>query len=169
LARPEREGLVLQGALAAAVADRAVEGVVEQEELQVRDLGGLPLRTGVLRHDDHARRDGRGARREQLALPFDLDVALTAGADRILQRVITEPRDLDPQLLGRADDQRAGGHGQHLAVDRERHHPRAHDAATSTVAGSVVSELSGHRPSSTCASYSSMKYCSVDEIGDTAP
>ncbi len=56
----------------------------------------------------------------------------------------------------------AGGDGDLLAVDRERHHRRAHEAATSTAAGSGAS---GQRPSSTCASYSSMKYCSVDEIG----
>ena len=39
LAGSERERLVLQRALAAAVADRAVERVVEQQELEVRDLG----------------------------------------------------------------------------------------------------------------------------------
>jgi hypothetical protein len=39
----------------------------------------------------------------------DLDQALTAGADRLQQRVVAEPRDLDADLLGGADHQRALG------------------------------------------------------------
>ena len=57
LAGAERQRLVLQRALAAAVADRAVERVVEQQELEVRHLGVLrPASLGVLRRHDHARR-----------------------------------------------------------------------------------------------------------------
>ena len=102
----------------------------------------------------------------ELALALDLHVALAAGADRLQQRVVAEARDLDAQLLGGADDQRARRHGHLLAVDRERHLPRAHDATSRRPAPGW---RSGHRPSRTCASYSSSKCCSVDEIGDTAP
>src|SRR4029453_10452307 len=100
LARAERERLVLERALAAAVADRAVERVVQEPELQVRDLclaGGLAR---VLRPHDHPRRDGGRARRLELALALDLHVALAAGAHRREVRVVAEPRDLDPELLG---------------------------------------------------------------------
>jgi hypothetical protein len=41
---------------------------------------------------------------------LDLDQALAAGAHRVEQRVVAEPRDLDADLLGGADDQGALGH-----------------------------------------------------------
>ena len=91
LARPERERLVLQRALAAPVADRAVERVVQQQELEVRHLRLVRLLGGVLRPHDHARRDRRRARRQQLALALDLDVALPARPDRLQLRVVAEP------------------------------------------------------------------------------
>ena len=50
----------------------------------------------------------------------DLDQALAARAGRGEQRVVAEPRDLDAQLLGGADDERALGHGRLDAVDGER-------------------------------------------------
>jgi hypothetical protein len=52
---------ILKRALAAAIADRAVERVVQEQELEVRDLGLVRLVRGVLRPDDHARRDLGGA------------------------------------------------------------------------------------------------------------
>ena len=39
-----------------------------------------------------------------------VDEALPAGADRVEQRVVAEPRDLDADLLGGPDDQGALGH-----------------------------------------------------------
>ena len=46
----------------------------------------------------------------RLALALDLDQALPAGADRVEQRVVAEPRDLDADQLGGANHQRALGH-----------------------------------------------------------
>ena len=106
LAGTERHRLVLQRAFAAAVADRAVERVVQQQELEVRDLGPVGFVRRVLGPHHHARRDLGRARGEQLALPLDLDVALAARADRIQERVVAEPGDLDPEALGGPDDQR---------------------------------------------------------------
>ena len=121
--------LVLQRALAALVADRAVERVVDQEQL---DDAGLRLggdRRGVLGPDDHARRDLEGAgglrlrhgpQRPVGARSRDLDEALPAGAGRSEQRVVAEPRDGDADLLGGADDERALGHAHLDVVDRRR-------------------------------------------------
>ena len=50
----------------------------------------------------------------------DVDQALAAGADRLEQRVVAEPRDLDADLLGGADHQRALGHADLDAVDGQR-------------------------------------------------
>jgi hypothetical protein len=47
----------------------------------------------------------RGAGGERLALALDLDQALAAGADRVEQRVVAEPRDGDADHLGGPDDQ----------------------------------------------------------------
>src|SRR5207302_2974811 len=82
--------LVLQRALAALVADRAVEGMVEQKELEVARLRLLRDRRRELRLDDHPFGHGRRAGRERLALALDLDDALTAGAERLEQRVVAE-------------------------------------------------------------------------------
>ena len=73
-------GDVLQRALAALVADRAVERVVDEQEL---DDGALrvvhALGLGV---DDHAVLDRRRARGLELRDALDLDQAHAAGADR---------------------------------------------------------------------------------------
>src|SRR5665647_2328023 len=59
-------GLVLQGALAALVADRAVQRVVDQQELHLTVLGFVGHRRGVLRLDRHALADRGGARGHRL-------------------------------------------------------------------------------------------------------
>ena len=120
LAGAERHRLVLQRALAAPVADRAVERVVQEQELEVRHLGTVRLVRGVLGPNGHAGRDLGRARREELALAFDLHVALPARADRIEEGVVAEPRDLDPEVLGGPDDQRPLRDADLLAVDGER-------------------------------------------------
>ena len=66
LARPVGQGLVLEGALAALVAHRAVQRVVDQEELEHPVLGLLHLvrgghHLGALGHLDEARGLQRGA------------------------------------------------------------------------------------------------------------
>ena len=65
-------------------------------------------------------RHGHRARGGELGLALDLHVALAARAGRREVRVVAEPGDLDAELLGRPDDERAGGDAHLLAVDRER-------------------------------------------------
>jgi hypothetical protein len=57
----------------------------------------------------------------RLGLALDLDEAGAAGGDRLEQRVVAEPGDLDADLFGGADDQRALGHDDVDAVDGHRH------------------------------------------------
>ena len=109
--------LVLQRALAALVADRAVQRVVDQQQLHHALLRLVGDRGGELGPDHHAVGDGGGAGRQRLALALDLDQALPAGAHRVEQRVVAEPRDLDADQLGGADHQRALGHPDLDAVD----------------------------------------------------
>ena len=115
--RAEVERLVLQRALAAAVADRAVEGVVDEQQFQDRALrldGGR--RVGV---DHHPVGHGGGARREQLAGALDLDEAHAARRHRVHAGVVAEPRDEDTVALRHVDEQ-APVLGRHLvAVDRQ--------------------------------------------------
>src|SRR3954470_5037651 len=88
-------GEVLQRALAALVADRAVERVVEQDELEYR----LLARGGVLRARVHlhAVAGGHGAGGLQLRHALDLDQAHAARADRRPEaRLVAEDRNLDP-------------------------------------------------------------------------
>src|SRR5690606_14841774 len=72
----DAHGEVLQLALAALVADRAVERVVDQQELHRRPLRGKRL--GRARVDLHALGHGRGAGRQRLRRLFDLDEAHAA-------------------------------------------------------------------------------------------
>ena len=92
LALPVGHRLVLQRALATLVAHRAIERVVDEQELHHSALSLLRHLRGQLRPHHHAFRAGRGARGERLALALHLDEALAAGAHGIEQRVIAEPR-----------------------------------------------------------------------------
>ncbi len=115
--------LVLQRALAALVADGAVERVVDQQELHLSLLGLVGDRRGGLGVDHHPLGDGDRARGLRLGHPTavarvgDLDQALPAGADRRQQRVVAEPRDLHADPLGRPDHQGVLGHRDLDAVD----------------------------------------------------
>lgn len=101
--RAEGQGLVLEGALAATVADGAVQRVVDEEQLEDGPLGfGGSLAVGA---DDHPVRDGRGAGGEQLLGSLHLDEAHPAGRDRRHARVVAEARDEDVELLGDIDQQ----------------------------------------------------------------
>ena len=102
----------------------------------------------VLHH--HALGAGGGAGGERLALALDLDQALPAGADRVEQRVVAEPRDLDAEQLGGPDDQRALGHGDLEAVDGDGH-ARRPAGSTAPVAGGVARSSGGlHREQRRC-------------------
>ena len=96
---------VLKRALPALVADRAVEGVVDEQELDHRFLGGLdPVGAGV---DDHPVADRRRAGGLKLRDPLDLHQAHPAGADRVAElRLVAEHRDLDVAVLGGVDQHR---------------------------------------------------------------
>jgi hypothetical protein len=113
------EGQVLQRTLAALVAHRAVERVVQEQDLE---HGVLAFAGAVgVRVDHHAVGGRRGAGRLQLGHAFDLDQAHAAGADRGAQpRLVAEHGHLDAGLSRRLDQRHALGHRDLTAVDRER-------------------------------------------------
>ena len=91
------EGQVLERALAALVADRAVERVVDEDELERRVLALGRLRRGLRGPDDHPVLRGQRAAGLELRHALDLDEAHAAGADgRAEPRLVAEDRDLDP-------------------------------------------------------------------------
>ena len=143
VARTKAEREVLQRALAALVADRAVERVVDEDELERRLLTLRRLRRRRARGDHHARRNRERARGLQLRYPLDLDEAHAAGADRLSKsRLVAEHRDLDAYGLGRLDEARALRHLDLAIVDRdgdELRHARARgrgERASPTARGS---------------------------------
>ena len=103
---PERE--VLQRALAALVADRAVERVVDEDELERALLAvGCALRARRRSHD-HPFLGGERAARLELREPLDLDEAHAARADGGPEaRLVAEDRDLDPRRSRRLDEARS--------------------------------------------------------------
>ena len=119
LARAVAERLVLQRALAALVAHRAVQRVVGEQQLEDALLG--PLRRRRLGVDLHVRRHRDHARRRQLrtAAAVDLDEAHPAHADRAHPVVPAEPRDVRAGALGGGDDQLALAGRERPAVDRD--------------------------------------------------
>ena len=119
LAGTEREGLVLQRALAAAVAHRAVERVVDQQELEDAVLHRLHV--GRLRVDDHAVGHRRRARDLHAAHALDLDQAHAAHADRLHALVPAEARDVGAVLLRDLDEQLTARRLHLLAVDGDGH------------------------------------------------
>ena len=110
------EGHVLQFALAAGVADRAIQRMIAEQQFQHR-LARLPDFVG-LGGDDHALGDRRGARGLQLRHLLDFHQAHAAGALQGQTGVVAERRHLDARALAGFDQQRARGRGELLAVDR---------------------------------------------------
>ena len=109
---------VLQRALAALVADRAIERVIDQQELEhaLAAFDGL----GVLRVHHHAFSHRRRARRLQLAHLFDLHQAdATRGVDAETG-VVAVIRDLDAGFNGGLEDRGALRHGQLAAINGQR-------------------------------------------------
>ncbi len=99
---PEAHREVLQLALAALVADRAVERMVDQQELHRRLL--RRDRLGRFREDLHALGDRRRAGRQRLRRLLDLDQAHAAvGRDAQLV-VVAETRDVDAVGIRDLDD-----------------------------------------------------------------
>jgi hypothetical protein len=117
LAGPVRHRLVLQRALTTLVAHRAVERVVDEQELEhalLRLHGGRGAgfhghAIGAL---DHARGLEGGA-----PAGVDVDDAHAAHADRPHPGVVAEPGDVDAVALGGIDHQLALGGGDSAAVD----------------------------------------------------
>ncbi len=99
--------LVLQRALTALVTGRAVQRVVDQQQLHHAGLGLGRDRRAELGLHDHALGHRLGTRGDRLALALHLDQALPAGAGRGQQRVVAEPRDRSAHPLGDPDDQLA--------------------------------------------------------------
>jgi hypothetical protein len=96
---------VLQFALATLVADRAIERVVDQQELHRRLLRGE--RVGRAREDLHALGDRGRTGRQRLRRLLDLDEAhATVGCHGQLV-VVAEARHVATVLVGRMDDHRA--------------------------------------------------------------
>ena len=97
--RPEAVGEILERTLAALVAHRAVERVVDQQELEHAGAGLHHF--GVARVHDHAVGAGRRARRLQLGHLLDLDHAHTARAIDAETGVIAVVGDRDAGFDGR--------------------------------------------------------------------
>ncbi len=112
------EGDVLERALAAPVAHRAVERVVDEQEFDDRVLRVPdPIGLGV---DDHPVLDRRRARGLKLGDPLDLDQAHPAGAHRVAELgLVAEVGDLDVALLGRVHEHGALDRFDLAAVDGE--------------------------------------------------
>ena len=106
---------VLQLALAALIADRAVQRVVDEQELHHRalELQCLLAAGGDLHAIHH--RGGAGRRRLRRLLHVDQAHA-AVGGDRQLF-VVAETRDRNARLVGGLDDHRALRHDQRLAID----------------------------------------------------
>ena len=119
LARAVGQGLVLQRALAALVAHRAVERVVGQEELQHPVLGLLDPLVGRVDHHAVADLHEAGRRQRGTARTLHVDQAHAAHADRLHARVPAEARNVGAGPLGRSDDQLALGRRHLAAVEGE--------------------------------------------------
>ena len=117
LARAVLEGHVLQFALAAGVADRAVERVVAQQQFNRRLARLRNLRR--LGDEDLALGDGGGAGGLQLGNFFLAHHAHAAGGLQAEAGVITEGRNLDARLAASVDQQRPRGSRQLLSIDNE--------------------------------------------------
>jgi len=109
------DGEVLEVALAAAVADRAVERVVEEQELE-HTLTRLRHRVG-LGVDHHPLADVGGAGRLQLGHLLDLDQAHPAHRHRVHLGMGAVDRDVDAHIGCGVEHQLALGRAGHPSVD----------------------------------------------------
>ena len=111
------EGHVLQFALAAGIADGAVEGVVAKQEFD----GGFARLDDFRRLGDKdlALRDGGGAGGLQLGHFFLADQAHAAGGLQAEAGVVAEGRDFDAGFAAGFNEQHARGSGELFSVDGE--------------------------------------------------
>ncbi len=169
-ARPPAEREVLERALAALVAVRAVERVVQEDELEDGVLALRGLRARLRGREDEAVLGGHRAGCLELRHALDFAEAHAAGADRRAEpRLVAEDRYLDPGLERGLDHPLALGDLNLAAVDGDRDELGAAHAGTSISArmrawcwstgamtwSSVESPWNGHPPSSMWRWYSS--------------
>src|SRR4051794_31492115 len=174
--RAPAERDVLERALAALVADRAVERVVDEQELHHGVLGLLDLVRGGDHH--HAVLHRRRARGLELGHALDLHQAHAAGPHWLTElALVTEVGDLDVALLGGVDQHRALL-GLHLAaVDLEGDElllgaghsyagPDSEAAASSPAPKAAASSRSrAARACSMCCSNSSRNFSIIEPTG----
>ena len=111
------EGHVLQLALAAGIAHRAVERMIAEQHF---DGGLASLRDfRTFGGDDHALGDGRGAGGLQLGHFLDADDAHAARGLQRKARIVAEGGNLDAVGTAGFNEQGARGCGELLAVDSE--------------------------------------------------
>src|SRR5689334_4004745 len=173
-ARPARAPAVrdvLQRALAALVAHRAVERVVDEQELDDRVLRGLhPVGGG---DDHHALLDGRRAARLQLGHALDLHEAHAARAHRLAELgLVTEVGDLDVALLGGVHEHHALRRLHLAAVDLEgdelrfrSSHYAAWSAGGAATPSSMLSRSAASRARSMCSSNSLRNFLTIEPTG----
>src|SRR3546814_447972 len=113
-------GLVLQVALAALVADRAVERMVDEQELH--DAVARLLHLVGVGLDHHALADRHGAGGDRLGRTLHLDQAHAAVAGHRQAVVVAESRNLDAGELAGLQDRQALCDLDLLAVDRQLRH-----------------------------------------------
>ena len=125
------EGEVLQRALAALVADRAVERVVDEDELERPVLSRRRLLGRASRLHDHSVLGGERAAGLELRHPLELDEAHAAGADRRAEpRLVAEDGDLDAGGERGLDDARPLRNVYFALVDRHPDQLGAHTRAS---------------------------------------
>ena len=123
-ASPRRHRLVLQGALTTLVTDRAVEGMVEEEELHHALLGMIGHLRCALGAHHHAFGNRDGACRLRLDLAFDLNETHAAGGHRIQQGMVAKARNLDAHEFRDSNHERAFGDPHLNVVKGECHQVR---------------------------------------------
>ena len=117
LARAVLEGHILQFALAASVAYRAIERVVAEQQLngclaRLRDLSRLG-------NENLSLGDSRRAGRLQLTHFFLAHHAHAAGGLQAQARIVAESRNLDARLAASLNQQRPRGSRQRFSIDCE--------------------------------------------------
>jgi hypothetical protein len=109
---------LLQRALAGLVADRAIDRMVDERELEL--LLARERRLRVRGPDDHAFADNLLAARLQLRVLLDRDEALAALRDDRETRVVAERADVDTEELRGLEHVGSLGNLHGLAIDGER-------------------------------------------------